>query len=50
MFFFCIENFVCLVEYKRQLEEKTAAFRRDINALDEEIRNVQILFIEAYKK
>jgi hypothetical protein len=32
------------------LEEKTAEFRQEINALDEEIRNVQILFIEAYKK
>jgi hypothetical protein len=39
-----------LIDYKRELEEKTAQFRQEINALDEEIRNVQILFIEAYKK
>ncbi len=38
------------IEYKKELEEKTAQFRQEINALDEEIRNVQILFIEAYKK
>jgi len=31
------------------LEEKTAQYRQEINALDDEIRNVQILFIEAYK-
>ncbi|CAF1281855.1 unnamed protein product [Adineta steineri] len=36
-------------QYKRELEEKTDQFRQEINGLDEEIRNVQILFIEAYK-
>ncbi|CAF3857684.1 unnamed protein product [Rotaria sp. Silwood2] len=36
-------------QYKRELDEKTAQFRQEINSLDEEIRNVQILFIQAYK-
>ncbi|CAF1152309.1 unnamed protein product [Adineta ricciae] len=36
-------------EYKKELDEKTEQFKREINALDEEIHNVQILFIEAYK-
>jgi hypothetical protein len=46
---FLIVPHLC-VEYKKQLDEKTAEFRREIDALDEEIRNVQVLFIEAYKK
>ena len=32
------------------MDERTAHFRQAIKALDEEIRNVQILFIQAYKK
>ncbi|CAF0991572.1 unnamed protein product [Rotaria sp. Silwood1] len=36
-------------QYKKELDEKTAQFHQEINALDEEIRNVQILFIQAYK-
>jgi hypothetical protein len=40
----------CSIEYKRQLDERTAHFRQAIKALDEEIRNVQILFIQAYKR
>ncbi|UJR37805.1 hypothetical protein I4U23_030495 [Adineta vaga] len=36
-------------QYKKELDEKTAQFQQEIKALDEEIRNVQILFIEAYK-
>lgn len=38
------------LEYKRELDRKTAEFNQKIKALDEEIRNVQILFIQAYKK
>jgi hypothetical protein len=36
--------------YKEQLNRLTAEFRHAIHVLDEEIRNVQILFIQAYKK
>ena len=38
------------IEYKTELEETTRQHRLAIQMLDEEIRNVQILFIQAYKK
>ena len=37
-------------EYEKVLKEKTNQFRQELNALDKEIRNVQILFIQAYKE
>ncbi|CAM4895611.1 unnamed protein product [Rotaria socialis] len=36
-------------EYKNNLDELTIKFKDDIKKLDEEIRNVQVLFIQAYK-
>lgn len=36
-------------QYKRELEKRTNEFHQKIKALDEEIRNVQILFLQAYK-
>lgn len=38
------------LDYKRELEETTKQHRQAIQVLDEEIRNVQILFIQAYKR
>lgn len=39
-----------VLEYKKELEKRTNEFNQKIKALDEEIRNVQVLFLQAYKQ
>lgn len=43
-------NLLRLIVYKKELDEKTKEFRQQIDALDEETRKIQILFIDAYKQ